>query len=1669
MTESMRRVGRAADHPAEAVPELMRGIGRFERSERVLPKDPRGRLPVLIQHLDPERFAVAFTLGSRAHEVLSNDQNRFAPPRALPPMLDLEVGAEGGEVRIVRYAWSPGAFQLLEDLLLSGHAIDTFEFVGLTWQLGQACEFLHRHGVLQGQWNAKSVVALPQDGGLESSSPYRFELLNTGVTFASPDAVPADYVARGYYPPELFLTRADVPDLGALDPAGDVYCLAAFLKDLLQRSCSTEELPSRATRLMSELHERAGRMGWRANAEELRRKELEILDHLYTARARTEYLIQEGLRPREDRADAATIARKADELYRTVTSYLRHLVEHGYEPFDAFAAGEGLLHYTTFAVDLQPSRIHGLEDSTLEIRGQDLPDELVRVTLNERSDGVHVESASSGRIVVQVEGGLPGGTYSVSINNRRTTATLEVVATQWLELEPASAHLPWAGCDPLEITVRGIALPRNVAWTLSPAGPQGPTPATDSAELVQLTAVGGVADGGVEGGEIVRSATPFGEKGAHVEDGELVRLRLPQDTVPGHYEIRANFLPTPLAVEVLASRPEPVVEADALSVATVRNHRDWQLELRGENLHPDMVFDLGELTPDGFHARVVDAQNAELTLPVGFPAGAYTLRVNGRDTPVHLLVQAPQWHGERRRIVRFGRRQSGPEPLLLSGTALPDPELGKRGYQLVDRRGRVVEGALRSVEPVPDADRESASAADVDAESSRHRLLVAPVKARGRLRLTFGGMPTGITLGLRHPTPRIVQLAAALVVLVGLVSGGLAVREHYRPVLERIEDATVFASRPASVVLLGRNLQQVELLPTAPAGPVGEQPVAVIDVASTGAAGRYELPLPATLPVGDYRLRPLGRFGAGAAMAGLAVRSPGFGVRPVVAHRFVDTPFELTAAAGFPLDDLADVALVPLSGRAPIEVPLTDGRFVLRAGSLPAAAEGDYRVRVDGVFLDEGQSLRIVGPRLVEAIPESVVPGRGDRIELELAVAEATPMPWLGLIGESAASDAGPGAAAGAEPVVVALVPTGVPVAVEAAVATRSEPSPTESATAKSSPAEASAMGSARSASTGEPANVEFGAGLVTRGVYRAEVPAGHYRIALGMTAADAVPTAASLRVLPRPVVRTVEPALLEPGKPTRIVLRGTNLAAASALSLRPVGATVDADSPRSIEVDRALVTPVGGAPTESELAGAELLEEFACTVTLPSGRFELAVTDHAELGSVELAVYDDCRGHLAAYVDGSADSAALLDCLESGRPADGVRSAAADRLFDRGEFAAAAGLYADDPSMRARFRAAFLKRFLEGAPVPMLRADAFVDAPGYAAAAAALGWLTTGEVVPWPAEASSWEAAFVRAFVEADAAVAGQLLDRCEELRVAAAAPVTPAPFPPFADVRAGLVVRGLLAGVATNPATVGRRLRDEVIADSAVWDRITPAQRAAALFWSGHTAHFYDGDDELARAHLERAAGGEAEAASWAPAYLAALGADAAASEQRPVDAGSTAWPVRFASLLADFRVVREEPNYDLLAAPGELRGTGIAPAARARAARLQRQLELLEATEPVDAFAHYSLLYAVRAAQEITWPQDYDGTLAEAHRQKLAGLAIAPELEPLRSYHLIAGAVAPLTLAQIVVMDKDTLRDHLSTLREIGRQPLPAPLRERAAVLLKKLSLPSVVWGSAKRTNL
>src|SRR5690606_30109558 len=142
---------------------------------------------------------------------------------------------------------------------------------------------------------------------------------------------------------------------------------------------------------------------------------------------------------------------------------------------------------------------------------------------------------------------------------------------------------------------------------------------------------------------------------------------------------------------------------------------------------------------------IEDPGRATLRLPRGFPAGRHDLRLNHRPTGHALEVVAAAWE-PRAITLRLGRSDRHPPVIELQGRDLPALQDG--GYVLVGRHGR------------PDRSVPRPRAEELE-PGHRHRLRLPPNLRRGRHRLRFADVDTGVDLRIRRPVPRAVAVAAA--------------------------------------------------------------------------------------------------------------------------------------------------------------------------------------------------------------------------------------------------------------------------------------------------------------------------------------------------------------------------------------------------------------------------------------------------------------------------------------------------------------------------------------------------------------------------------------------------------------------------------------------------------------------------------------------------------------------------------------------------------------------------------------------------------------------------------------------------------------------------------------------------------------------------------------------
>jgi hypothetical protein len=517
------------------------------------------------------------------------------------------------------------------------------------------------------------------------------------------------------------------------------------------------------------------------------------------------------------------------------------------------------------------------------------------------------------------------------------------------------------------------------------------------------------------------------------------------------------------------------------------------------------------------------------------------------------------------------------------------------------------------------------------------------------------------------------------------------------------------------------------------------------------------------------------------------------------------------------------------------------------------------------------------------------------------------------------------------------------------------------------------------------------------------------------------------LTVLPQPAIASVAPDKLEPDQQTTVAVTGINLEALPQVVLQP--AAGDAQ-------------PIEAALQQRD--GAWVIE-----AALPSGTYSVTPAT----GSVTLDVYDDCRAALRSFLDtGKPDE--LLRCLQTGRPPADVRNAAAELLFDRGLFEAAADMYRGRDDLVARYRWNFVEAFVGNRAIPLIVPKGPELETPYAVAVIRLGW-AGARTAEFEAGPLPWELEYARGKTAASPADAVASLQTSIDKKTRASGGFEAAAFEPaHRDLAAARLDLALDSIAHARVPRATELLRGLVAADSADFRRLTPELQTTALFWHGHILVWYAGDEPAAKAVFQRAREMPGPAAAWSQGYLAAL-----ARENAPA-AVASGWQQTFVRLFQLHREAVELPNYDLLMAAVD-KGGSMSAGERKKSAELNELLQSLEQLEPLDPFAHLALLHALRQAQLVSWPAHARNELAVAHRARLQGLTLPPELEPLRRYYVVYGDLASYDYPQVVSLGRAERSEMAYRLEALEKLGLPPAFHEAAKQLKGRFLGPAVIW--------
>ncbi|MFQ5504055.1 MAG: hypothetical protein ACE5F1_04555, partial [Planctomycetota bacterium] len=554
-------------------------------------------------------------------------------------------------------------------------------------------------------------------------------------------------------------------------------------------------------------------------------------------------------------------------------------------------------------------------------------------------------------------------------------------------LAPAEIHQPWDGFGNIRLMVRGTRLPEHVPYVLHPLRHEGEEHLRESEENETVAAI------------VVCRLEDKDSEGDELE--ECLQLVFPANTPAQSYALFANDLPTGLEVRVLSQLPEPVIRAGGLEPAAVKNHRPWSLSLTGRNFHPLMVVDLGEEAPKGLRLHVASSTRARLLLPRRFPRGTHRLRLNYQETEVELEVAESRWNAASPAGLKILRNQEEPSAVQLTGTGLPLLAEEEDGYSLSDAGGNpIVEGVVKAEEVL---------------EERSHRLLLSPRLPRGRTRIHFGELDTGLDLHVSRQLTRKAWAVAASILVAALAIPGILIQRNFAPHIGSMDPQFVYSLGKTEVEITGAHLARVELI-----GPGQRAEFTLRE--DPDEPGLYHFTA-AGLAEGKYRVRPIGPlYGASPGEHQLTVRSPILRIEPTTLHRLAGGSLRVDTSDDFDVTSLEELGLLRGDGSLLAELPVADGRIEIPAGSFQRADEGEYEIAIDGVrpqkARPDGQersplTLSIVGPRLEGVTPNPASLDSQGRIKLRLEGQHLLSDMWFGLVAEDGAtrhalSSAGP-------------------------------------------------------------------------------------------------------------------------------------------------------------------------------------------------------------------------------------------------------------------------------------------------------------------------------------------------------------------------------------------------------------------------------------------------------------------------------------------------------------------------------------------------------------------------------------------------------------------------------------------------------------------------------------
>ncbi len=1578
------------------VQELRLGIGKKLQGLGPGPGGDDRPIPLMVHLLEKDLYEPLFLRDPQCLKALK-DGSRLPP--GLPPIVDFinadDISNESDYHILTRHAYTDGAFKLFENLIQSGLQLTVNEFLELATSLSRIQVFLHDNDLPGYQWNGNNIIGVPQAAQssiLNSHQGYRFDFIGSGIAFKSVGIVPQELLDKKYFPPEFKSKSVGIIDPTSLDTVSDIYILSAFLEEVLDRATSFEELSLQAQKIKDLIYRQAIRNGEVPTQDEVDDKEQEILDHLYTIRTKIEGILEEGLADRELRPTAAQLYSHLQELHEKVKTYSEALNSLGFEPFNAFE--DELKRYIPYQIQLHPQSVNHFEESLVQLIGSDLPQEVTRITLGNHERTLKIEDNTGSSVTFVVPKGFPQGEHPVLINNRRTDQTLIVLAPQWLEVQPDRQRQPWDGFGDLEFTINGKDLPSEAQFALLPLKLD-----IDPDEVNPIVSI--------EVKRVQEDDLPLEEV---EEKSTQLKVTFPGSSPEGMYSILCNGFDTGLELSIDKALPDPIVDTCGEPHRDLLNHREQWVPIRGKNLHPDMLVDLGEGAPEEIGLILEDHSDrrGHLKIPAGYLAGTYTLRVNKKETPHRLTVHQPEWQTISPERIKLRHKEKATQEVIISGVHLPrlDSEKGDF-YELKSLTGKKIEKGIIAIEELlpqtPD-------------ENLKHKLKLSGALKRGTPRLFFAEQDTQLKFKVHRGYSPASWVGMALVGIFLLFLAGTWVADFFRPHLEPLEKNQAFNFGDDPVLVQG---QRIDSLILASIENPKDRHRLTLETYDPAEPQKFFRPL--GIPAGNYHLIPQNGFLEGPpSEEPFTVLSTQFELQPSELNRSVDSEFILSSKEQFPLHEIRFLILKRVLDETPktpspeqskaktlAEVPLKfpvspKGLVKIPKGTFKPDQEGKYEVFLAHDFIEDALRAAPLKGHLTasgEEISVRVIGPKVDSIEPRPATLALDGLLKIKVLGQNFSTDQG---------------------------------LHFSSQNTEIEPFVLSPTADQHFEGQGKPGQFKL-AWVNINGKQQ------HF---------DPIPDH-TLEVLPAPRITEIQPKSLDPRKYPEWKVRGDNLKGAKNIHLSTK------ENPKPLyeaELTEDLIVILESGQQEATLAAPEL---------------KPGVYSVHPGGTEELKILDDCRELFKTFVNSSKNQQEMLNCLEETQETDGLRFEVADVLFDRGHFQNAYKLYAGSNLAQHQFRRQLLAR-----EVLSLQPEAWKDLAAedltsiYHDAAKALGWAPgASEQKSFTSQPNTtWDLDYTLGTLTENPKEALALFTRSISKKSQQAKSFEIQKFQKALEGRVeALVEKNIRSLEQATGIEILKELETEILSQAEELERLSQASHAKLYFYLGHITYWYQGEIDKAIGFFDKVSPGESSFMSLATSYKEALiptvkegeKSKGPSFESPSSISNELDWFQSFISLFTHYQSIRRSQTFNILT-EAKNSAAHLSNEERAASKNLHSLLQALEQQEASpDPLARDALIAYLRGAQSIAWPRQGAQSKLEQNQQHFLALSLTEENSPLRDLYLVEGKIEPLESSQLARLPFSKFKELRDRLTQVQKSSLTDALKERASNVSRKLT--------------